>query len=246
MEPFDQALGLGIAGFADQHLRAQRPAERLAFRGQLGLPCPPPPDRALAVPDQHPRHRTQRRKMLPPPGIQVLGGAGRDQHRRRPPRISADHRQHRQLRSAVRTCPNPTGTSTSGNQKSHWAISPATYVVRAAGSGGRYTGRSSAHPFTERPDRMRPADPLGDHRRRHPRIRLQQLPDPRLDLIDRSTPPAARSYFGGPSEANAAFTVFLEIPNTRAISEIGNRSARCNRRISAQSSTLNTRFLPGP
>jgi len=28
-------------------------------------------------------------------------------------------------------------------------------------------------------------------------------------------------HFGGPSEANAAFTVFREIPNTRAISEIG-------------------------
>jgi hypothetical protein len=40
--------------------------------------------------------------------------------------------------------------------------------------------------------------------------------------------------------------VFREIPNTRAISEIDNRSDRRNRRISAQSSTLNTRFLLGP
>jgi hypothetical protein len=40
--------------------------------------------------------------------------------------------------------------------------------------------------------------------------------------------------------------VFREIPTTRAISEIDNRSDRRNRRISAQSSTLNTRFLPGP
>ena len=85
---------------------------------------------------------------------------------------------------AVRTWPYPTGTSTSGNQKSHWAISPATYVVRDAGSGGRYTGRNSAHPLAERPDRIRPIDPLGDHRRRHPRIRRQQLPNPRFDLID--------------------------------------------------------------
>ena len=30
------------------------------------------------------------------------------------------------------------------NQKSHWAISLATYAVRDAGSGGRYAGRSSA------------------------------------------------------------------------------------------------------
>ncbi|CFE88536.1 Uncharacterised protein [Mycobacterium tuberculosis] len=40
--------------------------------------------------------------------------------------------------------------------------------------------------------------------------------------------------------------MFREIFNTRAISEIGNRSDRRNRRISAQSSTLNTRFLLGP
>jgi hypothetical protein len=38
--------------------------------------------------------------------------------------------------------------------------------------------------------------------------------------------------------------VFLEIPNTRAISEIDKPSARRNRRISAQSSTPNTYFLP--
>jgi len=44
---------------------------------------------------------------------------------------------------AVQVCPNPTGRRMSGNQKSFWAISPATYAVRDAGSGGRYTGRRS-------------------------------------------------------------------------------------------------------
>jgi hypothetical protein len=39
--------------------------------------------------------------------------------------------------------------------------------------------------------------------------------------------------------------VFRETPNTRAISEIDIFSDRRNRRISAQSSTLNTHFLPG-
>jgi hypothetical protein len=57
-------------------------------------------------------------------------------------------------------------------------------------------------------------------------------------------PAGARRYLGGPSLARADLTVFLEIPNTRAISEIDNPSDRRNRRISAQSSTLNTRFLP--
>jgi hypothetical protein len=58
---------------------------------------------------------------------------------------------------AVRACPNPTGTSISGNQKSCWAISPATYCVREHGSGGRYTGRSSATlPESTRIERVQP------------------------------------------------------------------------------------------
>jgi hypothetical protein len=58
-------------------------------------------------------------------------------------------------------------------------------------------------------------------------------------------PAGFRSYFGGPAAANAAFTVLREIPINRATSEIDTLSDRCNRRISAQSSTLNTRFLLG-
>ena len=52
-------------------------------------------------------------------------------------------------------------------------------------------------------------------------------------------PAGLRRYFGGASEAIAARTVFLEIPNVLAIVLIGNRSARRSRRISAQSSTAN-------
>jgi hypothetical protein len=51
-----------------------------------------------------------------------------------------------------------------------------------------------------------------------------------------------RRYPGGWSAANAFFTVFFEQPSTRAITFTGIRSARCSRRISAQSSTLNTHF----
>src|SRR5206468_1694348 len=45
---------------------------------------------------------------------------------------------------AVLACPNPTGSSISGNHRSHCAISPGPYAVREAGSGGRYAGRSTA------------------------------------------------------------------------------------------------------
>ena len=37
----------------------------------------------------------------------------------------------------------------SGTKKPCWAISPAAYTVRPAGSGGRYTGRNSTHPTTQ-------------------------------------------------------------------------------------------------
>jgi hypothetical protein len=53
-------------------------------------------------------------------------------------------------------------------------------------------------------------------------------------------PADRRSYFGGTSQANAARTVFRDTPITRVIILIDNPSARCNRRISAQSSTDNT------
>jgi hypothetical protein len=45
-------------------------------------------------------------------------------------------------------------------------------------------------------------------------------------------------------EANAAFTVLRAALIIRATSEIDVRFDRCNRRISARSSTLNTRILP--
>jgi hypothetical protein len=55
-------------------------------------------------------------------------------------------------------------------------------------------------------------------------------------------PLGCRRYDGGPSAANAFFTVSFEQPSIRAITLIGIRSAQYSRRISAQSSTLNTHF----
>src|SRR4051794_19337458 len=127
----------------------------------------------------------------------------------------------------------------SGNQKSCCAISPATYSVRLAGSGGKYTGRNSAtRPDNVRIDRSQPirsaitvAGIIG-HADNNSRICGSTT-----STIE---PAGRREYFGGPSAANAALTVFFEHPNTRAITLIGIFSARCNRLISAQSSTHNT------
>jgi len=57
-------------------------------------------------------------------------------------------------------------------------------------------------------------------------------------------PRTGRWYRGGPSAANARFTVLREIPITLAIARIGIPSARRSRRISAQSSTPNTPLPP--
>src|SRR5215207_4758209 len=144
--------------------------------------------------------------------------------------------------AAVRICPNPTGNLIGGNQKSHCAISPAKYVVRDDGSGGRYTGRSSATRALkvriEYGHSIRSAITVaGIVGRASSSSRI------RGSTASTTDPVLWRRYAGGPSAANAAFTVFFEHPNTRAITLIGIRSARCNRRISAQSSTLNTHFL---
>src|SRR4029453_3697964 len=142
---------------------------------------------------------------------------------------------------AVRVCPNPTGSLIGGNQKSHWAISPARYVMRAAGSGGKYIGLSSApRPLNARIEygqAIRSAITVAGivgQACSNSRIRGSTGSTNKLRACPRSA--------GGSSAAIAFFTVFFEHPTTRAITLIGIRSARYNRRISAQSSTLNTHF----
>jgi hypothetical protein len=57
MHPLHQAHSLLVGRLADHHPGGQSAAERLAPGRELGPAAPPPADRALPVPDQHPRHR---------------------------------------------------------------------------------------------------------------------------------------------------------------------------------------------
>ena len=58
-------------------------------------------------------------------------------------------------------------------------------ITRSTDRIGRQIHRPQLRdPATEDPDRVSPADPLGDHRRRPPRIGRQQLTDPRLGHVD--------------------------------------------------------------
>jgi hypothetical protein len=137
------------------------------------------------------------------------------------------------------TCPNPTGMSTGGNHRSHCANSPGSYSVREAGSGGRNNGRSWCTRSKNTVLPALPADPLHDHAGRHVRNSASnaRICGSTASTIDGL---AARTYRGGSCELNARRTVFREIRSRRVIALIDNPSARCSRRISAQSSTLST------
>src|SRR5699024_1673519 len=100
-----------------------------------------------------------------------------------------------------------------------------------------------SHAVLEHGHRVRPGDPLGDHRGRHRRILRQQLADLRFENASASDPFGARLYFGGSDEANAERTAFLAIPSLLEISLIGTPSLLCSRPISAHCSTAIT--LPG-
>jgi drug/metabolite transporter (DMT)-like permease len=114
-------------------------------------------------------------------------------------------------------------------------------MVREDGSGGKYTGRSSAtralNVRIEYRHSIRSAITVAG-------TVGQACNNSRIRGSTTSTtePVERRRYAGGRSAANAFRTVFFEQPNTRAITFTGIRSARCSRRISAQSSTLNTHF----
>ena len=111
--------------------------------------------------------------------------------------------------------------------------------MRSAGSAGQYNGRNAAI-------RARNTDEECSHPIRSAitvaAISGNSASNTRIAGSNSSTtdPPGARTYLGGSSASNAARTVFLAMPNLRAIALIANFSDRCNRRISAQSSTLIT------
>jgi hypothetical protein len=109
--------------------------------------------------------------------------------------------------------------------------------VRSAGSGGLNNGRSNAI-------RARSTDDECSHPIRSAitvaGIAGNSVNNRRIAGSNSSTrePCRALEYFGGVSAANPERTVFLANPNRRAIALTPMCSDRCNRRISAQSSTL--------
>jgi hypothetical protein len=151
-------------------------------------------DRALPVPHQHPRHRPKLADELPPAGEQVLGHPRRNEPGRQPAGIAGHHHQHRQPRRRP-------GLAEPHRQRDR--REPQVTLGHLAGGIGGPRGRVGWQVHRpEVPDAVLehrqpagPADPLGDHRGRHRRPRLKQLPDPRLDRVHhraRSHPLVAR------------------------------------------------------
>ena len=114
--------------------------------------------------------------------------------------------------------------------------------MRPAGSGGKYAGRNSR---TRSLNTVIPRDQPTRSAITVAGIVGTSLSRARIASSNPSTadPAGLRTYCGGPAEASADRTVFREIFNVLAIILIGNPSARCSLRISAQSSTDNNSLL---
>ena len=241
--PLDQPLGLRIARVADQDLGAQHPTKRVRRLGQdrlaagaAGRPRPPRPTPAPAAPPpawpsscHQPANRSS---------------ATRDGSSRahQPAGIAGHHHQHRQPRGGAGLA-EPHRQRDVGEPQVTLGHLPSR-IRRPRRRVRRQVHRPQLpHPVLEHRQPPGPADPLGDHRGWHRRPRRQQLPDPRLDPIH-DRPPRRPLIPRRPIVGQRPLHGVLRDPITLAIALIGIPSARCNRRISAQSSTPNTPLPP--
>ena len=235
-------LASGSAGRHARTLAARVP--RKAWHSVVNSERPPR-QRPIArprIPHQHPRHRTQ---AVDQPATTPRTGPARACWAAASPTTSANRRTPWSAPATAWRCalarrpPAPRYRET--RNRTGRSRRPHTPCARP-GSGGRYTGRSSATRAWStrigsgsRP--IRSAITVAG-------IRGYPCNSSRIRGSTSSTiePFSGRSYFGGSSEANAVLTVFFDIPNIWATALIGKPSARCSRRISAQSSTDNIPF----
>jgi hypothetical protein len=163
VHPLQQTFGFRVARLADDHLGAQHAAKRLRVGGQRWPAGPVLADRPFAIPDQRPWHRGQPLQQPPPAGEQVPRGARGDQQPVHVPGVPGDHRQHRQLLGGA-GLPEP-DRQLDGREPEIMLGDLPSQIDRAAGRVRRQIQRPQlGHPARQHPDRVLPADPLGDHR----------------------------------------------------------------------------------
>ena len=198
--------------------------------------CSPP------GPTPRARHRPELAEHLQHAAQHVMRGACRhhpaaDADARTPPRPMTTHN--------LSAWPNPTGISTSGCHRSHCASSPGT-IARALTRIRRHEQRAQLrHPIAQDRDPTLPADPLRDHRRRHRRELAPTTRGSRGSTAS-TAEPVRRPLIA--RRLIATQRVAHRVPRRpradAAIALMLNPSARCSRRISAQSSTSITPFNP--
>ena len=147
------------------------------------------------------------------------------------PRVRSNHDQHRQQRgrSVLQRDPLRREPQIALRRVTRLPDQPVSRVRRAIVRPQR------AHVVPEPCNRPGPADPFGDHRRRHLRVlghTARTLASNGVNAVGTG----ARSYLGERSDATARSTVARPTPNCRATCRRGTPCAT-RRRINAQSST---------
>jgi hypothetical protein len=149
-------------------------------------------DHALAVPHQHPRHRPKLGDELPPAREQILrarDGSSRALNQRAYPVTITSTGS----RDANLVWPNPTGTSMSGNHRSHWATSQPP------------TPSATPDPVADRPGAAQPPGPAALGSTAASRS-AQRSPWPASSATPPATPGSAARPHPRPTPAPAADT----------------------------------------
>ena len=190
MCPFDDALMFRFGRLAPP-LWCPAPRGTPGSPRQLGPTRPPPPDRAFAVPDQGARHRAKSADQLPPAGEQILRTAVK---------AAASPR-------ATVNTPAPSSAPATASASGSARTRPGSWSAETTSRTAQYRQHhklcAPPDPAVDRPDATpdafvehrhptRPADPLGDHRRRHRRHQKQDTD--RVSNASTADPAGLRSY----------------------------------------------------
>jgi len=155
--------------------------QRAAELGDARSKTAPPADRGLVVPDQAARHSAELFDQQPHAQQQVGGLTGRHHHSGHEPRVSSHDHQHRQQCGGAILERDPFGREPQVALR-RITRRPRQPVSRVLGA---MLGPQPDDVLAEPRRRTRPADPLGEHRRRHVRELRQQRCHPHLEGRER-------------------------------------------------------------